>query len=129
MYQVLLDKNMADDKEALFARVFPDGAYTPQDLRLVMSYLQKLVDQFLALEQWQNTPGAVESAAVTVPLGWCESCWRDDRRHEPIGSRPGGTAPYYAKMCGWCGRFKAAHRRLPTVEQIRKYHDRKHHDR
>lgn len=31
-----------------------------------MSYLQKLVDQFLALEQWQNTPGAVEGELVQV---------------------------------------------------------------
>lgn len=29
-----------------------------------MSHLQKLVDQFLALEQWQNTPAAVESDLV-----------------------------------------------------------------
>jgi hypothetical protein len=64
-----------------------------------------------------------DPSSVTAPLGWCVSCWRDDRRHEPIGTRPGGTAPYYSDLCGWCGRFKKAHKgELPTPEQIRKYH-------
>lgn len=56
----------ADARESLFARACPDVPYTPQQMRLLTSYLQKLVDQFLALEQWQNTPGAAESALAQV---------------------------------------------------------------
>ncbi|MFN0175072.1 MAG: hypothetical protein ACKVU0_10525 [Saprospiraceae bacterium] len=45
-------------------QIFPEGTYSPSALRLLMSYLQKLVDQFLALEHWLNTPAAVESDLV-----------------------------------------------------------------
>ncbi len=61
MYQVLLEKKDPEDKAGLYARVFPEGNYSDAGMRLLMSYLQKLVDQFLALEHWQNTPAAVES--------------------------------------------------------------------
>lgn len=54
------DKNTPAGSEAFLARVFTDGKGTETALRLLVSYLQKLADQFLALEQWQNTPGAVE---------------------------------------------------------------------
>jgi hypothetical protein len=64
LYQVLQESSDTDDKEMLYSRVFPEGNYSPTALRLLMSYLQKLVDQFLALEQWQNTPAAVESDLV-----------------------------------------------------------------
>ena len=63
-----------------------------------------------------------DPSSVTAPDGWCTSCWRDDRRHTPVGVRPGGTAPYYARLCGWCGRFKAAHKALPSVELVRKHY-------
>lgn len=64
MYQFLQETRGSDDLASLSARVFPDGNYTPTALRLLMSYLQKLLDQFLALEHWQNTPAAVESDLV-----------------------------------------------------------------
>ncbi|MBK7936061.1 MAG: hypothetical protein IPJ82_02865 [Lewinellaceae bacterium] len=60
----MLDTNDSEDKAGLYSRVFPEGTYSPTAFRLLMSYLQKLVDQFLALEQWQNTPAAVESDLV-----------------------------------------------------------------
>ena len=64
MYQGLLESNSGEDKAVLYARVFPESTFSPVAFRLLMSYLQKLVDQFLALEHWQNTPGAVESDLV-----------------------------------------------------------------
>jgi len=66
LYQGLQNGNRDEGEAALFARIFPESAFSQQSLRLLMSYLQKLADQFLALEQWQNTPGAVESELVQV---------------------------------------------------------------
>jgi len=60
LYQGLLQAKDSDDH----AQIFPEGTYSPAALRLLMSFLQKLVDQFLALEHWQNTPAAVESDLV-----------------------------------------------------------------
>jgi hypothetical protein len=62
----LLKESETADKEKLFARVFPENAYSDSNFRLLMSYLQKLVEQFLALENWQNRPAAVESDLVQV---------------------------------------------------------------
>lgn len=65
LYDCVLDGRHDDDqKESLFVKACPDTPYSPQQMRLLMSYLQKLVDQFLALEQWQNTAGAMENALV-----------------------------------------------------------------
>lgn len=64
MYQALLDSKTLEHKTTLIQSVFPEGNDSPAALRLLMSYLQKLVDQFLALEHWQNTSGAVESDLV-----------------------------------------------------------------
>ncbi|MBL7809161.1 MAG: hypothetical protein JNN28_15175 [Saprospiraceae bacterium] len=61
LYQVLLDKNAPEDKESLFARVCPGKSWSPTAFRLLMSDLQKLLDQFLALEHWLDTPAAVET--------------------------------------------------------------------
>lgn len=61
LYQVLLDKNAPEDNESLFARVCPGKSWSPTAFRLLMSDLQKLLDQFLALEHWLDTPAAVET--------------------------------------------------------------------
>lgn len=63
-----------------------------------------------------------DPASASAPEGWCRSCWRDNRYHEPVGIRPGGTAPYYRDLCEWCGRFRAAEGYLPPVELLRKRH-------
>jgi hypothetical protein len=63
-----------------------------------------------------------DPSSATAPDGWCTSCWRDNRTHEPIGLRPGGTAPYYAGLCEWCGRFRKAQGYLPPIELLRKRH-------
>ncbi|MBL7803837.1 MAG: hypothetical protein JNL02_08900 [Saprospiraceae bacterium] len=64
LYQAIGLENVSDDKESLYARACPGAPFDPQKLRLLLSYLQKLADQFLALEQWMATPGAQESALV-----------------------------------------------------------------
>lgn len=65
LYDFLLE-NRVDTvvKEQFFGIVPAEKPYSAQQMRLLMSYLQKLADQFLALEQWQNTAGAVESATT-----------------------------------------------------------------
>lgn len=64
LYLAIQEDVRSDDKEQLYARACPGAPYEPQKLRLLMSYLQKLADQFLAVEQWQATPGAQESELV-----------------------------------------------------------------
>ncbi len=64
LYQGLLETSDREDQAGLYARVFPERTFSAAGFRLLMSYLQKLVDQFLALEHWQNTPAAVESDLV-----------------------------------------------------------------
>jgi hypothetical protein len=54
----------ATAEEGLAARLFPAETISPVEFRLQMSYLQKLTDQFLALQHWQNTPVAMESDLV-----------------------------------------------------------------
>lgn len=41
-----------------------DAGSVPAERRLLMSYLQKLADRFLALEHWLETPGAEDMALV-----------------------------------------------------------------
>jgi hypothetical protein len=52
------------DAGELCRKIFPQEGYTAEDFRLRLSYLQKLLDQFLALEHWQNTPAAPEKNLV-----------------------------------------------------------------
>ena len=86
-----------------------------------------LMARLLAVEvtAWSPYTSATERpdpTAAVAPDGWCSNCWRDDHRHEPVGVRPGGTAPYYAGLCEWCGRFRAVHKYLPPVELVRIHH-------
>ncbi len=64
LYTSLTNSKEESEPEALYELIFPGAPFSPQQLRLLLSYLQKLVDQFLALEQWYNTPGAEESHLV-----------------------------------------------------------------
>lgn len=59
LYEALLE-NPALTREGAQACVCPGGELSLQNWRLLQSYLQKLADQFLALEQWQSDPGAQE---------------------------------------------------------------------
>lgn len=59
-----MDKNAPEDKQNLHTRIFPERPYSPAAFRLLMSDLQQLIDQFLALEHWMNTPAAVETSTV-----------------------------------------------------------------
>lgn len=66
LYDSILEGKHTGQKERLFSRACPEVPFVPQQMRLLMSYLQKLVDQFLALEQWQHTAGASETALAQV---------------------------------------------------------------
>lgn len=65
--QRLLDwllEHPLEPREQTYGHVYPDAPFDTQKLRLVMAYLQQLAERFLALQQWQNTPGAPESDLV-----------------------------------------------------------------
>ncbi|MBL7826781.1 MAG: hypothetical protein JNJ57_09130 [Saprospiraceae bacterium] len=61
-----LRKNKAPKPAEIYAVVYPDTPFDAQQLRLVMSYLQKLAEQFMAVEHWQATPGALERELTQV---------------------------------------------------------------
>jgi hypothetical protein len=54
--------------------------------------------------------------------GWCVSCWRNDKRCEPIALRPSGE-PYYKDLCRPCGEWKAEHGTVPPLSILRLRHD------
>lgn len=39
---------------------------------------------------------------------WCRCCWKVDKRCEPIAIQEKTGRPYYAGLCRWCGRTRAA---------------------
>ncbi|HND87932.1 MAG TPA: hypothetical protein PK971_06385 [Saprospiraceae bacterium] len=53
-----------EPKEHTFQQVYPDTPFDAQRLRLVMSYLQQLAEQYLAYVEWSSTPGAYETDLV-----------------------------------------------------------------
>lgn len=59
LYDWLL-QNPLEPKEKAFAAVYGKAAFDGQKMRLALSYLQKLAEQFLAYQQWRLTPGAME---------------------------------------------------------------------
>lgn len=80
-----------------------------------------------------DTPSKVdESRDEVARAGWCVSCYRVDKRCEPIATtvnkRTGKTENVYAEFCGWCGRFVAEWRDilgvqgLPPIELVRLHH-------
>lgn len=52
--------------------------------------------------------------AQVASEGWCVSCWRNDRKCEPIAKRPTGE-PYYKDLCRGCGEWKAEHGQVPPL--------------
>lgn len=61
-----------------------------------------------------GTPRTVDSKrrrdlvdADVVNAGYCKSCWRNDKRLEPIQTRRPNGARYYKEHCRWCGSFRA----------------------
>ena len=63
LYDWLLG-NPLEPKAATFAFVYGKTDFDGQKLRLVLSYLQKLAEHFLAYQQWVNTSGATERDLV-----------------------------------------------------------------
>lgn len=110
------------------AATSPDAAAAAQRriddaVRQVAAAAQALAVELIAWSPPSTDMQRPDTTSATAPDGWCTSCWRNDRKQEPIGVRPGGTAPYYATMCAWCGSFKATHGYLPPVELLRLRHD------
>lgn len=64
LYEWWLAHGHLDDKSDLYEHLYPGQPFDPQRLRLAFSYLQQLVNQYLALAHWQATPGAVEHAQM-----------------------------------------------------------------
>lgn len=62
--RILQETDGQEDISDLSMRLSPENPVSPTAMRLLMSDLQKLADQFLALEQWKSTPSAVENDLV-----------------------------------------------------------------
>lgn len=60
LYQWMLKEQPLEPKEPVFAFIYRGEPFNGQKLRLVMSYLQQLAEQFLAYREWQDSPGAIE---------------------------------------------------------------------
>lgn len=80
-----------------------------------------------------STPARVdESREELSRAGWCVSCYRVDKRCEPVATqvskRTGNTETVYSDYCWWCGRFIAEWRDilgaqgLPPIELVRLHH-------
>lgn len=79
------------------------------------------------------TPVKVDESREEVSrAGWCVSCYRLDKRCEPIATqvnkRTGKTETVYADFCWWCGRFVAEWKDIlgaqgvPPIELVRLHH-------
>lgn len=66
LYADLVETGKPGSVEEVAGWLGPGVKNAPQQARLLMSYLQKLAEQFLALEQWQRTPGAQETELIKV---------------------------------------------------------------
>lgn len=44
------------EKQAVFSAVYPGETFSDQKMRLVQSYLLKLMEEWLSLEEWRSTP-------------------------------------------------------------------------
>lgn len=102
LYDCLLEKRAdPEDKERFFVSVLPGQPYSAQHMRLLMSYLQKLADQFLALEQWQNTAGAVESSlAQAYRERGLDRHFQDALKHakQTLERQPLRNSDYFARQ-------------------------------
>lgn len=112
-----------------------EAAMGPDRAALALALIDRMVPRLATvaavlaneLTAWSPMTGGIDRtdpSSVTAPDGWCTSCWRDDRRHTPIGTRPGGTAPYYARFCEWCGRYQTVHKQPPPLKTLREHWDR-----
>lgn len=84
----------------------------------LLALIRQLPRLVALVDRYQTRPG---SGASLPDVDWCRSCYRNDRKHEPVGRRPDGT-PWYAGLCRWCGDFRAAHGVEPPVELLQKRH-------
>lgn len=68
-----------------------------------------------------KSPSQVKTAVDVVAEGWCRSCYRLDKRLEPIET-DSQLRRYYREHCRWCGGFRAEHGCEPPLELLRRRH-------
>lgn len=116
LYAFLQEPTGGISTEMIIRQLWPDHPNAPQQLRLLMSYLQKLVEQFLALEQWQGTPGAVESELVKVyRQRGLERHFQDSFKlaNDILNNQPLRNTDYF----GWQGALLWEEARFNTLRQ------------
>lgn len=63
----IIHTKIVPTKEAVFAHLYPDSSsFDPQQVRLVMSLLYKLVEQYIALEEFTSDPLEVKLKLTTA---------------------------------------------------------------
>lgn len=61
------------------------------------------------------------TAADVAIEGWCRSCYRLDRRLQPIDTDRRGNR-YYRDLCRWCGGFRSRHGIDPPLDLLEHRH-------
>jgi hypothetical protein len=62
LYEGILRQDILASKTKAYAYIYPDEPLNESKLRLAMTYLEQLAEEFLALQQWRNRPGATAFA-------------------------------------------------------------------
>lgn len=61
-----LSKNGLEPKEDAFAHVYPNAVFDDQQWRLLLSYLQRLVERFWAWQHWKDTAAQPQTDLLRV---------------------------------------------------------------
>ncbi|MCB0556927.1 MAG: hypothetical protein KDD02_25495 [Phaeodactylibacter sp.] len=64
LFQLLTEQPVAPDKETVFAHLYPGQAYDAQQVRYAMSWLLKLIEQYLALQPYLDDRFRMQLATV-----------------------------------------------------------------
>lgn len=120
-YSVTDDRTPDPDADVKLTRVERD-ATTRDQIEADTIEMRELIVQHAAITRRLDTlcqpyrltdRTARDQAMAEAPKDWCQSCYRDNQHHEPVGLKRDGTA-YYQGLCRWCGDFQKAHGILPT---------------
>jgi hypothetical protein len=104
-----------------------DAATTPDPAAAAQRHIDKTITALAAfaraltdeIARWQPPSTDMQRpdpTAAVAPDGWCTSCWRNDKKHEPISTHYAGT------LCRFCGSFKKREGQLPTVPILELHH-------
>ncbi len=66
LYQWILKNPKSEIGESTFKAIYPNTPISEQRSRLVLSYLQRLAEEFLSHEHWRQKPGAYEGSLLQV---------------------------------------------------------------